>query len=71
MKQQLGGTENHEGKLLGLPWNRERDTLSVEMSAAECSSKRSVLSELAKILRPIRFSIPNYTGCQVALSRNL
>ena len=39
--------------MLGLPWNRERDTLSVEMSAAECSSKRSVLSELAKIYDPL------------------
>jgi hypothetical protein len=51
VKQQLEGTENHESKLLGLPWNREKDTLSVEMSAADCSSKRSVLSELAKIYR--------------------
>ena len=57
-KQQLGGTENHEGKLLGLPWNRERDTLSIEMSAAECSSKRSVLSELAKIYDPLGLVSP-------------
>ena len=58
-KQQLGGTENHEGKLLGLPWNREKDTLSIEMSAADCSSKRSVLSELAKIYDPLGLVSPS------------
>jgi hypothetical protein len=58
-KQQLGGTENHEGKLLGLPWNREKDTLSVEMSAADCSSKRSVLTELAKIYDPLGLVSPS------------
>jgi hypothetical protein len=59
VKQQLEGTENHESKLLGLPWNREKDTHSVEMSAADCSSKRSVLSELAKIYDPLGFVSPS------------
>ena len=54
-KQQLGGSE---GKLLGLSWNRERDTLSVELRAADCSTKRTVFSELAKIYDPLGLTSP-------------
>jgi hypothetical protein len=57
-KQQLGGTNNRKGKLLGLPWNREQDTLSVEMSVEECTTKRSVLSELAKVYDPLGLASP-------------
>ncbi|XP_028414200.1 uncharacterized protein LOC114537261 [Dendronephthya gigantea] len=45
-KQQLGSG----GKLLGLPWDRERDTFSIEFRVAEdCRTKRDVLSQIAKL----------------------
>ena len=47
-KQQLGGAEPHEGKLLGLPWNRKRDTISVILKAEDCTTKRNILSQLAR-----------------------
>ena len=49
-KQQLGGAKPSEGKLLGLPWDREQDTTSVILQGNQNeTTKRGVLSHLAKI----------------------
>lgn len=57
-KQQLGGAEPHEGKLLGLPWNRKRDTISVILKAEDCTTKRNILSQLARIYDPLGLASP-------------
>ncbi|XP_028419027.1 uncharacterized protein LOC114544609 [Dendronephthya gigantea] len=54
-KQQLGSG----GKLLGLPWDRERDTFSIEFRVAEdCRTKRDVLSQIAKLYDPLGLVSP-------------
>ncbi|XP_022777784.1 uncharacterized protein LOC111319238 [Stylophora pistillata] len=58
-KQQLGGTKPSEGKLLGLPWNREEDTISVIIQSDQTeTTKRGVLSHLAKIYDPLGLVSP-------------
>ena len=53
-KRKLGSDEQPEGKLLGLPWNRKQDTLSVVLSKEyDTTSKRGILSKLAKIYDPL------------------
>ena len=47
-KQQLGRREV-EGKLLGLPWNRETGTFSVALNVKDCNTKRQILSEIARV----------------------
>ena len=54
-KQQLG-FNNPDTKLLGLPWDKAKDTLSVETprkTTTATSTKRTVLSELAKVYYPL------------------
>ena len=57
-KQQLG-FNNPDTKLLGLPWDKAKDTLSVETprktSTTATSTKRAALSELAKVYDPLVF----------------
>ena len=57
-KQQLG-TSSSETKLLGLPWNKKRDTLAVAFprDAAE-ATKREVLSKVARIYDPLGLASP-------------
>ena len=43
------GPKKPQAKLLGLPWDKSKDTLSVETSPKEAMTKREVLSELAKV----------------------
>ena len=58
-KQQLGGAKPSEGKLLGVPWDREQDVISVirEITQTE-TTKRGVLSHLEKIYDPLGLPSP-------------
>lgn len=48
-----------EGKLLGLPWDREQDTISVILQSSQTeTTKRGVLSHLAKIYDPLGLASP-------------
>ena len=57
-KEQLGSNK-HETKLLGLPWNKIEDTVSIGTSPRESTStKREALSELAKVYDPLGLVAP-------------
>ena len=58
-KQHLGSNEC-EAKLLGLPWNKTEDTLTIPISSErEISTKREALSELAKVYDPLGLASPS------------
>ena len=58
-KEQLGGTKPSEGNLLGLPWDREQDTISVILKNDQNkTTKRGVLSHLAKVYDPLGLASP-------------
>ena len=58
-KQQLGGAKPSEGKLLGVPWDREQDVISVILQITQTeTTKRGVLSHLAKIYDPLGLASP-------------
>ncbi len=58
-KSKLGGVEQPEGKLLGLPWNRKQDTLSVTLTKEyDTATKIGVLSKMAKIYDPLGLISP-------------
>ena len=58
-KQQLGGAKPSEGKLLGLPWDRDQDMISVILQITQTeTTKRGVLSHLAKIYDPLGLASP-------------
>ena len=58
-KQHLGSNEC-EAKLLGLPWNKTEDTLTIPTSSErEISTKRVALSELAKVYDPLGLASPS------------
>ena len=58
-KEQLGGTSPSEGKLLGFPWNKEEDTISVVLKGDQTeTTKRGVLSYLARIYDPLGLASP-------------
>ena len=49
-KEQLGGAQPSEGKLLGVPCDREKDTVSVVLKSDQNeTTRRGVLSHLAGI----------------------
>ena len=57
-KQQLGVTPT-ETKILGTPWDKEKDTLSmITRSRSMIATKRNILSRLAKIYDPIGVASP-------------
>ena len=57
-KEQLG-TKPSESKILGLPWNKDGDLLSVVFPTGEASpTKREVLSKLAQVYDPLGFVAP-------------
>ena len=56
-KQQLGGGEPG-GKLLGLLWDRNGDTFSVRVTVKDCTTKREILSEIAKVYDPLGITSP-------------
>ena len=58
-KSQLAGIEQPDGKLLGVPWDRKHDTISVTLTPdAEPVTKRSILSKLAQIYDPLGLASP-------------
>ena len=58
-KQQLGGAKPSEGRLLGVPWDREQDVISVILQITQTeTTKRGVLSHLAKIYDPLGLASP-------------
>ena len=58
-KQQLGGPKPSEEKLLGVPWDREQDVISVILQITQTeTTKRGVLSHLAKIYDPLGLASP-------------
>ena len=54
-KQQLGGAKMFEGKILGVPWNREQDLNGIIQTE---TTKRVVLCHLAKIYDPLGLASP-------------
>ena len=57
-KQQLGSSKP-DTKLLGLPWDKSKDTLSVETPRkTPATTKRAALSELAKVYDPLGLISP-------------
>lgn len=57
-KQQLGAQAS-ESKVLGLPWNKQLDTLTVIFPQDETpSTKREVLKKLAKVYDPLGLATP-------------
>ena len=66
-KQQLGTPEGGDSSILGLEWNKERDTVSVKMPTEKTvSTKRGILAKLAKIYDPLGFASPlTLTGKQI------
>ena len=57
-KQQLG-TKSSESKILGLPWKKDIDLLSVTFPASKASTtKREVLSTLAQVYDPLGIVSP-------------
>ena len=56
-KAQLG-TNKRETKLLGLTWDKTKDTLSVETTQKPVTTKREALSELAKVYDPLGLVSP-------------
>ena len=58
-RQQLGGAKPSEGKLVGLPWDRDQDIISVILQITQTeTTKRGVLSHLAKIYDPLGLASP-------------
>ena len=57
-KQQLGA-QMSESKVLGLPWNKQLDTLTVTFPLDEIpSTKRELLKKLAKVYEPLGLTSP-------------
>ena len=53
-KQQLGVPQGTFSSMLGLPWNKEEDSLSIPVPPEEVTlSKRGILAKLAKIYYPL------------------
>ena len=58
-KQQLGAPRGTMSSMLGLPWNKERDTLSVEVPSEQATlTKRGILAKLARIYDPLGLISP-------------
>jgi hypothetical protein len=52
-------TNKRETKLLGLTWNKTKDTLTVETKQEPVTTKREALSELAKVYDPLGLVSPS------------
>ena len=59
-KEQLGGVREGETKLLGMPWNKESDTIEVSFpeTTVEKVTKREILATTAKIYDPLGLVSP-------------
>lgn len=69
-KQQLGGAKPSERKISGVAWDKEQDVISVILQITQTeTTKRGVLSHLAKIYDPLGLVSPvTLIGKQLALS---
>ena len=71
-KQQLGTPRGTMSRILGLPWNKEQDTVSVEVPSEQARlTKRGILAKLAKIYDPPGAHLTRDTSWQAHLSRCL
>ena len=58
-KQQLGAPQRGKGALLGVPWDKEKDTIEVKFPAEQVEpTKRNLLTKLAKVYDPLGFASP-------------
>ena len=59
-KEQLGGVREGETKLLGMPWNKESDTIVVSFpeTTVEKVTKREILATTARIYDPLGLVSP-------------
>ena len=58
-KQQLGVPQRGKGALLGVPWDKEKDTIEVKFPAERVQpTKRNLLTKLAKVYDPLGFASP-------------
>lgn len=58
-KQQLGVPQGTFSSMLGLPWNKEQDSLSITVPPEKATlSKRGILAKLAKIYDPLGLVSP-------------
>ena len=58
-KQQLGAPQRGKGALLGVPWDKERDTIEVKLPAERVQpTKRNLLTKLAKVYHPLGLAPP-------------
>ena len=58
-KQQLGAPRGTMSRILGLSWNKERDTVSVEVPTEQAKlTKRGILAKLVRIYDPLGLISP-------------
>ena len=58
-KQQLGVPAKKNGKLLGLDWNKEDDTISISFPTEKADlTKRGILSKVARVYDPLGLVSP-------------
>ena len=58
-KQQLGAPQRGKGALLGVPWDKEKDTIKVKFPAERVQhTKRNLLTKLAKVYKLLGFASP-------------
>ncbi|XP_074629800.1 uncharacterized protein LOC141887949 [Acropora palmata] len=58
-KQQLGAPQRGKGALLGVPWDKEKDTIEVKFPGERVQpTKRNLLTKLAKVYDPLGFASP-------------
>ena len=58
-KQQLGAPQRGKGALLGVPWDKEKDTIEVKFPGDRVQpTKRNLLTKLAKVYDPLGFASP-------------
>ena len=57
--QQLGVPQGTFSSMLGLPWNKEQDSLSITVPPEKATlTKRGILAKLAKIYGPLGLVLP-------------
>ncbi|XP_044182089.1 uncharacterized protein LOC114969988 [Acropora millepora] len=58
-KQQLGAPQRGKEALLGVPWDKEKDTIEVKFPTERVQpTKRNLLTKLAKVYDPLGFASP-------------
>ena len=70
-KQQLGEKPG-KTKLLGMPWEKEKDTIAVVFPTQPLEpTKRELLGSLARIYDPLGLASPYHIGGQSAVQRSM